>query len=33
MAVIEHPLGGLTKEKVFAKAEGALEDIVRKAAR
>jgi hypothetical protein len=32
LAVIPHPLGGLSKEEVYGKAEGALEDVVRKAA-
>jgi hypothetical protein len=33
MTVIPHPLGGLTKEQVYQKAEAALPDILKKAAR
>ncbi len=33
MTVIPHPLGGLTKEQVYKKAEAALPDILKKAAR
>jgi hypothetical protein len=33
LAIIPHPLGGLSKEEVYQKAEEALEDILSKAAR
>ena len=33
MVVIPHPLGGLTQEQVYRKAEAALPEILKKAAR